>query len=381
MISVNETGVDAGRFLFIAHETLVPGTAGVSRYDHATNTHVNLGFNADWGTFDPSTWTSWGSVITGEEGRFDKGRLFEVTNPLDDPTTTINFVERAAIPNVSHEGMKFDSLGNFYFVDEFNGGAIYKFAPSNPNSPSALAQGQSFVLKDTNGTDGANVGSAVWEPISDALGNPLSGVTDPFTITSNTRPGRAAANDVGASDYFRPEDLEIGTLANGNEVLYVATTSTHQVFSIELSNNSNSPFVREFVNLSTIDAATGLGVGRTLDNPDNLAIDANGNIYIVEDSNSGDIWFAEDTDNDGVAESIARWASLGVVGAEPSGLFFDPFNPSVAYVNVMHPSSGNDNLIQISIPEPASLLLALAACLAFPLFNQRSRKRYQEVLG
>jgi uncharacterized protein len=350
MITTNESGPDAGRYLFVAHET--GSNAGVSRYDRVTNKSVNLGFNASWGALDGSTWTPWGTVITGEEWTA-QGRLFEVTNPLDDPaTTTINIVERSAIANVSQEGLRFDSLGNLYYIDEFNGGGVYKYAPTNPNTPSALAQGQTFVLKDDLAGDGANIGAATWVPLTDAVGNTLPGITDPFTIVGgNTRPGRTAANDVGATDYFRPEDLEISKLANGNEVLYMATTTTDQVFSIELTGATAT--VREFVNNATIDAATGLSVdapGDRFENPDNLAIDAFGNIYIVEDSGTGDIWYAEDTDNDGVAERIARWASLGVVGAEPTGLYFDPVNPGRAYVNVQHPSSGNDNLIQLTVP-------------------------------
>ena len=277
MITTNETGPDAGRYLFQAHET--GSNAGVSRYDRTTGQMVNLGFNISWGALDGSTWTPWGTVITGEEWTA-QGRLFEVTNPLADPNTTaINIVERTAIPNVSQEGLKFDSAGNFYFIDEFNGGALYKYAPTNPNTASALTQGQSFVLKDDLAGDGANVGAATWVPLTDALGNTLPGITDPFDVTGgNLRPGRTAANDVGATDYFRPEDLEISKLANGNEVLYMATTSTDQVFSIEL-NSATTATVREFVNNATIDAATGLSVdapGNIFQTPDNLAIDAFG---------------------------------------------------------------------------------------------------------
>jgi secreted PhoX family phosphatase len=108
---------------------------------------------------------------------------------------------------------------------------------------------------------------------------------------------------------------------------------------------------------------TGLAVGNVFANPDNLAIDADGNIYIVEDQPGGsaDIWFATDANRDGVAESIGRWASLTSGGAEPTGLYFDKFNPNVAYVNVQHPTDGNDRMLQISaVPEPATGLMTLA---------------------
>ena len=44
------------------------------------------------------------------------------------------------------------------------------------------------------------------------------------------------------------------------------------------------------------------------------------------------------------------------MGAEPTGLYFDIFNPNVAYVNIQHPSSGVDRTIQITaVPEPTAM--------------------------
>ena len=60
--------------------------------------------------------------------------------------------------------------------------------------------------------------------------------------------------------YQRPEDLEIQKLANGDEVLYVATTTTNAVYSINLATNQ----IQTFVSRATIDAATGLAVGTSL---------------------------------------------------------------------------------------------------------------------
>ena len=53
--------------------------------------------------------------------------------------------------------------------------------------------------------------------------------------------------------------------------------------------------------------ATGVAVGGGLRNADNLARDAEGNMYIVEDRNGGsddDIWFAVDLNKDGAMDIV-----------------------------------------------------------------------------
>ncbi|MDX1812676.1 MAG: DUF839 domain-containing protein, partial [Gammaproteobacteria bacterium] len=81
--------------------------------------------------------------------------------------------------------------------------------------------------------------------------------------------------------------------------------------------------------------------------PDNLAQDALGNIYMVEDwpngaNYGGDIWFLRDTNNDSVAESVDHFMSLQVKGAENTGMIFNPANPTQFIVNVQHPESTGD---------------------------------------
>ena len=94
-----------------------------------------------------------------------------------------------------------------------------------------------------------------------------------------------------------------------------------------------------------------------LTSPDNLALDHQGNLYIVEDRNGGvddDIWFAKDLNKDGdlldAGEGLARWASNGTLGSEFTGLYFDPQNKRRAWVNIQHPNSANDRTIEITLP-------------------------------
>jgi len=209
------------------------------------------------------------------------------------------------------------------------------------------------VLRVGDGTVKEATGAATWVPITDANGVALPGavvVTDANGVSSVDGRSTVDLPAFRGTDYDRPEDVEIKTLKNGKQFLYFATTTNHKVFSIDLDRD----VVKLFVSRDTIDIGTGLPVGNAFTNPDNLAIDSKGNIYIVEDQPGGvqDTWFAIDADNDGVAEAVGRWASLSTVGAEATGLYFDPFRTNVAYVNVQHPSSRVDRTIMISTPCP-----------------------------
>jgi secreted PhoX family phosphatase len=106
----------------------------------------------------------------------------------------------------------------------------------------------------------------------------------------------------------RPEDVEIQTRANGTQLLYFNTTDSDMNASSADGNsrtytlNLSTLEVKLFASPQTTDLATGLPVGGGLRNADNLAIDYEGNIYVVEDRNGGvddDIWFARDINGDG----------------------------------------------------------------------------------
>jgi sugar lactone lactonase YvrE len=383
MITANETGPDRGRYLFMPFET---NTAGVQRVDlwdnnYATRTvTVVAPGTQSFVSGDASRWTPWGSYLTAEESwgsGSTRGRLFELTNATTATANGGNFIQRSILPRVSHEGLAFDKSNNLYFIDELNGGSVYKYVSANPNANNGndyFAAGQTFVLKVGAGgqfegnTGSAITGGASWVAITNANGGALAGIST--VLADGTIDGRATADhaSVLGTGYNRPEDLEIKTLANGKQIIYFTTTDSDndgtssngrgRVYSLNLDSDE----VKLFADNNTIDMATGQKVGATWSNPDNLAIDAAGNIYAIEDQDGGkaDIWFVRDADNDGVADSVGKWASLSTPGAEPTGLYFDIVNPNVAYVNVQHPSDGVDRLIQISaVPEPSTYAMLL----------------------
>lgn len=360
-----------GRYLFMPFETSQGGVMRVdlqdSNYATRTTTIVAPGTQG-FVSGDASRTTPWGSYLTAEESwgtGSTKGRLFEVTNPTTAGANTGKFVQRSVIPRVSHEGLAFDAANNLYFIDEFNGGSIYKYTSSNPTATSGndyFASGQTFVAKVNGGSNANAVGTIAWEAITNATGGAIAGSA---LATDGTIDGRVSANNVGGTDYQRPEDLETKVLANGDEVMFIATTTTNEVYMFNFTSNTASLFA----NTNTIDLATGNAVGASaFTSPDNLAIDANGNIYIIEDRNGAvdnDIWFAKDLNNDGdlldAGEGMGRWASNGIPGSEFTGLYFDKNDPNVAYFNIQHPTGGNDSLIQVTaVPEPESYAMFLA---------------------
>lgn len=359
-----------GRFLFLPHET--PWGAGVSRYDR-WNRKTELLFEGDskgaqgdwsndWAAFDPSTFTPISTLLVAEEWS-GEGRVLEITNP-EAKAADIEFRELESIPNVAHEGLRFSRKDNrtLYFVDEWNSGSIYKTVL--PNGGDYSVPGQTFVLvvdgykgnpadnyNDASNRNQPRTGPATWVPITDAQGQPLTkadpfknGPTDDPRTSTKTRGGRPAADEVNGTPYGRPEDIELGWLSNGNEVVYVATTSERTVYSIEILSG-NKAMVRVFADDRNTPKNAGFEpTNGVMNSPDNLEADALGNIYIIEDapngdSIGGDVWFARDIDNDGVAESIHHFLSLGVNGAEATGMEFHPSIPTRFVMAVQHPTS------------------------------------------
>lgn len=356
-----------GRFVLVPHES--PWSAGLSRYDRYRDRNELLwngdgqGALGDWSNdfaaFDPATFTPNCTVFVAEEWS-GEGRLFETTNPFA-PVEEIEVRELESIANVAHEGLRFSAdRKTLYFIDEWNSGSIYKFVMKKKGD---YTRGQTFVLAVDafagNPADNFNepsnagqprTGLATWVPITDEQGNPLTTV-DPFRngptndprTNADTRGGRPAADEVNGTPYGRPEDMEVARLANGNEVVYFTATSEQSVYGIEELGGGKAR-VTLFVGPATPKNVGFAPTTGALNSPDNLAQDAFGNIFIIEDapngsSTGGDIWFARDTDNDGVAESIDHFLSIRVAGSEATGMIFNPLAPTQFVVHVQHPDS------------------------------------------
>lgn len=364
-----------GEYIFIPHETA--SGAGVSRYnifedvnevlfsgDGTGSRGVPGTWESDFGAFDPARFTPMGTVIAGEEWS-GEGRVIEILNPMAKPED-IQIRELDVFANVAHEGIMFSRKHDnvVYFVDEYNSGSIYKLVLNDASDFSK--GGQTFVLSiynfkgdaSANWNDEVNLdqprtGWGKWVALSDKNGNPLTktsafknGISSDPRTNEDVFGGRIAADEVGATPYGRPEDIEVGTLKNGNEVVYVAITSEKAVYSFEMLPNGK---VVARIAVNEDDTPKNLGFPATtgeLNSPDNLAQDAFGNIYVIEDAPNrndvgGDIWFIRDVDGNGVGESLDHFMSIQVDGAEATGMIFNPAHPSEFVVAVQHPDSTN----------------------------------------
>ena len=93
--------------------------------------------------------------------------------------------------------------------------------------------------------------------------------------------------------------------------MFVASTSEDLILRVEL--RGDQAYVSNFV--ENVPGMT---------DPDNLALDSRGNLYIAEDRASADIWVARRTGGpELVATDVVRFASLSDCSAEPTGIYFD----------------------------------------------------------
>ena len=366
----------SGDYMFIPHETPIgAGCTRVRLYDN----HAEIifagdqkGATGDWtndyGAFDPSRWTPNNTLLLGEEWS-GLGRVIEILNPLA-PADQIEHRELNSIANVSHEGINFSQRfeNTIYFIDEHNSGSIYKFVMSKVGD---YTKGQTFVLcvddfassggKSTeNWNSAANTsavreGMATWIPLTDKNGVPLPGISDPFVNGnpgSSTLAGRKAADDASGTPFGRPEDMSVARNRNNAEMLYVAVTSENKVYSIEIRQTHRKdgifPTDKAIVRvMASNDTPKNLGFPGTtglINSPDNIALDSQGNVYVIEDapngsSTGGDIWMLRDMDGNGVAESVDHFMSIRVAGSEATGMIFNPSNPLEFMLAVQHPAS------------------------------------------
>ena len=339
---LNETGKDAGRYLYRTHEVrrhndrLRDGREGgaVSVVDLVSGKTSLFATREEWEAIDGLLWTPWKSLLVTEEQKRNsspdplypdaaRGLVYELFPDRKDPGQLARVLARPLLGSLTHEGIEHDDRGNIYVIDENDEGSIYRFVPEHSGD---LDSGRLFVLRVA---EGAQTGPAEWVPLQ---------------LDRNSFDARRAARSMGATTFCRPEDLE-----RIEETLYAALTCEEgdgAVLSIRL--DTETPLVRYFVKPGRNVASENALLRRTgFRHPDNLANGPDGRLWISEDNAPGDIWVADpDRDGDGYSDSIELFASLRDEEAEPSGIYFGG-NPARLFVAVQHSSTGNDKTLVI----------------------------------
>lgn len=320
MNTVNETGTQAGRYLYRTHE--VGSNGSVSVVDLRTGETEVLVQNPGYRRLDGLRWTPWGTLLFAEETT--GGRLFEAFLDPKDPSEVLRVEERLQLGVMRHEGIGVDNQGNVYVIDELNGGSIYRFMPSTRGD---LSDGQLYALRLTDLAPQDQEYTEATAVLADRVG-PYEWV--PLDMETVVVDAEQAADDVNATGFGRPEDVEII-----RDVLYVANTTEDRVVAIDLKTQVLTSFVQAGQNVPVEGRSTAT---TGFNGPDNLASSANGRLWIVEDNVPSDIWVAgADRNKDGVADTVELFASLRDPEAEASGIYFGK-DPRTLYVNIQHPA-------------------------------------------
>ena len=349
MNTQNESGPDAGRYLYRASEGSIGEVTVTDLQNLGPNSTKRFAFRADWEAMDPIVWTPWGTILVAEESNASSkpdpdypsakaGLVYELIPNASDPSVLDRIIARPAIGSKSHEGMRFDRQGNLYSISERNPGYIFKFTPDKKGD---LSSGQTYVLKVTSPT-GDRTGEAEWIPLD----------RNAVQIDAS-----AAADAAGATGYNRPEDVELATstgMTHGSpNTLFVAVTGLaapvdNRIIAIDLrepagASAHSTAFVYDYVKV-------GLNTTSDFSMPDNLALDPAGNLYIAEDPGGSfaskrigdDIWVARPGNGpQSAATSVERFGSLTDCDAEPTGIYWERGGDRL-FVNVQH--RGGDRL-------------------------------------
>jgi hypothetical protein len=352
MNTVNESGAQAGRYLYRTHEVrgislrAGGGSGGaVSVVDLQTGKARVLAGRAGWEALDGIVWTPWQTLLLTEEihtthrtvpgaPQATSGLVYELRPDPQDPMSAASVTVRPKLGALAHEGIEVDAAGNVYVIDEDRTGSIYKFVPARYGD---LSGGQLHALRVKNG---ARTGPAEWVALDMAQAQ----------ISA-----RVAAAAAGATPYCRPEDIE-----RIDGTLYVALTcedvdrpaSTRGPGAILAVDLGARPTARYVVAPGRNAPLENRAAGTTgFRNPDNLASGPGGKLWIVEDNEYSDIWVydprAADADGDGYRDGVALFASLKDRRAEGTGIYFGP-DPETLYVNVQHSGTGNDKTLAIT---------------------------------
>ncbi len=339
--------------------------------------------------------TPWGTVIATEEDFIsDTGSAYEILDPLGDDVFTVlerrgggqpaviidqdgndandRITKRTALPVIRFEGLYVDETGVIIAGDEerpgsygggdTDGGAIFKFIPTNLRAPnsgnisnldqSPLVSGTSFALQVScvdnrqQAGQGCEIGAGTWIPL-------VPTATETGEDLGLPRIGREAADTAAATGYYRPEDLHVDPMfsdpnfPNAVRFCFAATGNA-------AGSNFGEVQCAVDTDVTAITGETGQVVinrfiegDDELNQPDNLAFQPHtGILYVIEDNPNGDVWacLPDGLDLDVKSDGCIRVFTLTDPSAEPTGFIFTPDGRNAIF-NIQHSADGNMPLV------------------------------------
>lgn len=312
--------------------------------------------------------TAWGTIVATEET--SSGSAYEIFNPLGVTEQTVidrasgtvtdpaNVAKRTALPTMAWEGIAVLPSGVVFAGDELrpgsgsgdrDGGAIFKFVPAMPRlvagpiadlSESPLAAGSVYAMQvscvnnNQQYGQGCEIGNAAW-------------------IGVNAATARNDANSLGATGYYRPEDLH-------QDPMYRDETNPEAVrFCWTNTGNEDSANYAEVVcgvdraPLTASNTQRTVTVNRFVEGDadfnsfDNLAFQPRtGNVYVIEDHDNGDIFacLPDGMDRDIKTDGCVKILSVKDSSAQPTGFLFSA-DGKTAYVSIQHSNDASMPLV------------------------------------
>ena len=376
----------AGQELFLPGGLVKKWTPGVQRINLLTQA-VETVLRGTAGC-DGIRRTPWGTILATEEN--DLGGAYEILNPLQVMNETIidrvngtvvdenglpstKIVKRPALGTFAWEGIAILPSGVLYAGDELrpgesavngglgpdsDGGAIFKFIPAAPRTAtgpisqlaeSPLVAGNLYAMQVSCTTgqqygQGCEVGHEAWLTVSAA--NP-----------------RSDAYKMGATGYYRPEDLELDPMykdpTGGIKICWMDTQNEgarsygEVVCAVDSAPSTASSSQR------TVVVSRFLEGDMDMNQHDNIEFQPlTGNIYVIEDHANGDIFacLPDGTDRDVKSDGCVKILSVKDSSAEPTGFKFTP-DGRTAYMSIQHSNDtnmtkvddyGTDDLIKVT---------------------------------
>ncbi|MBN2702490.1 MAG: DUF839 domain-containing protein [Methylothermaceae bacterium] len=303
--------------------------------------------------------TAWGTILATEET--DDGGAYEILDPLNTNTTVIDratgevsdpghVAKRAALPTMAWEGLTVldsgvviggDELRPGTGEDDKDGGAIFKFVPASPYignnaiqnlDESPLVAGSTYAMqvscRDSRQQygQGCEIGNAAWISI----------------LASDARDD---ADRVGATGYYRPEDLHQDPTYEGEGVRFCWTNTGNEGaknYAEVICGVDSEPLLADADTRSVV--VNRFVEGDTDFNSfDNLAFQPRtGNLYVIEDHSNGDVFacLPDGEDRDIKTDGCVKVLSVKDRSAEPTGFGFTA-DGETALLSIQHSNDGN----------------------------------------